>query len=58
MKKGISLDIIHYAKGLDEITDDEILKTCTMKGYLDCLYNYDLISHEEYWEFTEGLLVI
>lgn len=26
MKKGISLDIIHYAKGLDEITDDEILK--------------------------------
>ena len=58
MKKGILLDIIHYAKELDEITDDEILKKCTMKGYLDCLYGYDLISHEEYWKFTEGLLVI
>ena len=58
MKQGILLDIIHYAKGLDDITDDEILKTCTMKGYMDCLYNYDLISHEEYWKFTEGLLVI
>lgn len=58
MKEETLLGIIHYAKGLDEITDDEILKTCTMKGYLDCLYNYCLISHEEYWKFTEGLLVI
>lgn len=58
MKQKILLDIIHYAKELDEITDDETLKSCTMKGYLDCLYDYDLISHEEYWKFTEGLLVI
>lgn len=58
MKQGILLDIIYYAKGLDDITDDEILKTFAMKGYLDCLYGYDLISHEEYWKFTEGLLVI
>ena len=58
MKQEILLGMIHYAKGLDDITDDEKLKACTMKGYLDCLYDYDLISHEEYWKFTEGLLVI
>lgn len=58
MKEETLLSILNYAKDLDEITDDEILKKCTMKGYLDCLYNCDLISHEEYWKFTEGLLVI
>lgn len=32
MKQGILLDIIHYAKGLDDITDDEILKNMYNEG--------------------------
>lgn len=55
MKEEILLEIMHYAKILDDVTDNEILKVCNMKGYLDCLYNYDLISHEEYWKFIKGL---
>ena len=55
MKKGILLDIINYAKVLDEITDDEILKVCNMKGYLDCLLAQCLINDKEYWKFIKGL---
>lgn len=55
MKEEILLEIMHYAKILDDVTDDEILKVCNMKGYLDCLLAQCLINDKEYWKFIKGL---
>lgn len=48
--------IIVYAKYLDAITDDMAIKETAMKGYIDCLWNNNLISAKYYDRFIEALL--
>lgn len=55
MKAQTLLDIIHYAKELDDCTADELLKICSMTGYLDCLLVQGLINDKEYCKYIEGL---
>lgn len=55
MKDEILLEIMHYAKRLDDFTDDDILKACNMKGYLVCLLAHCLINDKEYRKFIKGL---
>lgn len=55
MKAQTLLDIIHYAKELDDCTEDELLKICSMQGYLDCLLVQGLINDKEYCKYIEGL---
>ena len=56
MKDEILLEIMHYAKKrLDDVTDDEILKVCNIKGYLDCLLAQCLINDKEYRKLIKGL---
>lgn len=55
MKDEILLEILHYAKRLDDVTDDEILKVCNMKGYLYCLLVQCLINDKEYRKLIKGL---
>lgn len=56
MKDEILLEIMHYAKRLDDFNGDEILKACKMKGYLDCLLAHCLINDKEYRKFIKALL--
>ena len=55
MKDEILLEIMHYAKRLDDVTDSEILKVCNIKGYLDCLLAQCLINDKEYRKLIKGL---
>lgn len=50
--------IIAYAKYLDAITDDMTIKETAMKGYIDCLWNNNLISAKYYDRLIEALLKI
>jgi hypothetical protein len=48
--------IIAYAKYLDDITDDMAIKEKVMKGYIDCLWNNNIISAKYYYRLIEWLL--
>jgi hypothetical protein len=48
--------IIAYAKYLDAITGDMTIKETAMMGYIDCLWNNNLISAKYYDRLIEALL--
>ena len=48
--------IIAYAKYLDAVTGDMTTKETAMKGYVDCLWNNNLISAKYYDRIIDALL--